>query len=147
MQLNLPSFDFKVEHREGKPYIFDVVRKKYVKLDPEEWVRQHFIHYLLQKGYPRSLMKIEGGHQFNRLQKRSDILVYNRQGQPFLLVECKAPAVKISNKTFWQAGIYNQTCHAPYLVVTNGLSHYFCKVDFVQKTCSFLPDLPAFGAL
>ena len=99
-QLNLPSFDYKLKKADGKVWIFDVIRKKYIVLTPEEWVRQHFIHYLLHElKYPRSLVKIEGGLSYNTLSKRSDIVVFDRDGRPWMLVECKSPEFKLSEKS------------------------------------------------
>ena len=144
MQLNLPAFEHKLKDDKGKPYIFDVIRKKYVKLDPEEWVRQHFIHYLFSLSYPKSLIQVERGHHYQKLQKRTDIMVYDRAGKPFLLVECKAPGVPLSSATFRQAGIYNRTFEAPYLAITNGLQHYFCGIDFKERKYQFLSALPDF---
>src|ERR1700704_4205256 len=107
-RLNLPACDFKVKKSEGKVWIFDGSRKKFVVLTPEEWVRQHFINFLItEHQYPRSLFRIEGSLAYNRLQKRSDILVYDRGGKPWMLVECKSPAIKLSQRAFNQVAIYN----------------------------------------
>jgi len=102
-KLNLPEFDFKLKKADGKVWIFDGIRKKYVVLTPEEWVRQHFIHYLTsQKKYPRSLIRVEGGLTYNELQKRTDIVVFNRQGKPWMVVECKSPALAVAPSTLTQ---------------------------------------------
>ena len=119
--LNLPAYDAKVKKSEGKVWIFDGVRKKFVVLTPEEWVRQHFVSYLIhQQLYPKSLFRIEGSLSYNTLQKRSDILVYDRSGKPWMLIECKSPTIKLSQKAFNQVAIYNMTVGARYLAVTNG---------------------------
>lgn len=141
--LNLPSFACKIAKKEGKNTIFDNIRKKYVLLTPEEWVRQHFINYLIvYLQYPKALISIEGGLHYNRLHKRSDIVVYNRQGTPFMLVECKAPEVKIAQSIFEQATTYNQILKAPYLVVTNGMDSYCCSIDHKNTTTHFMDELP-----
>ena len=145
MPLNLPQFEYKFKKEGGKTFLFDIIRKKYVVLTPEEWVRQHFIHYLInQYKYPRSLIKIETGHKFNSLQKRSDIVIYDRQGKSFLLVECKSINENISPKVFDQIGVYNLTIQAKYLIVTNGMSHYCCSIDRKNKSFTFLNDIPDF---
>lgn len=143
--LNLPGFDHKIKQIEGKAYIFDVLRKKYVRITPEEWVRQHVIHLLInQYSYPKALIRTEGGLLLNQLQKRTDILVYNRSGEPFLLVECKAPHIPLKQQVFDQIARYNQVHKAPYLVVTNGLTHFCCCVDSQSAQITFLADLPAY---
>jgi len=143
--LNLPAFDCKVKQIEGKPYIFDVLRKKYVRITPEEWVRQHVVHLLMNHyGYPKALIRNEGGLVLNHLQKRTDILVFDRQGQPFLLVECKAPHISLSQQVFDQIARYNHVHRAPYLIVTNGLTHFCCSVDHAEEQVRFLDDFPAY---
>ncbi|MEM1137492.1 MAG: type I restriction enzyme HsdR N-terminal domain-containing protein, partial [Bacteroidota bacterium] len=142
--LNLPTFEYSIKKENGKTYIFDAVRKKYVKLEPEEWVRQHFIHYLSTAGYPKSLLKIESGHTYNTLYKRSDIIAFNRVGKPFLLVECKSPEVSINQKVFTQVANYNRTIKAPYLAVSNGLIHYFFQIHFETNSYQPLDTLPKF---
>jgi hypothetical protein len=140
--LNLPPYPFKITDREGQLFLFDEIRKKEVVLTPEEWVRQHFIQYLIkEKGYPRSLIKLEGGMQLNKLAKRTDIVLYNNKGQKILLVECKAPAVKITQQVFDQVARYNWVHRVPLLAVTNGLQHYYCKIDFVAERFDFIPEL------
>ncbi len=144
-RLNLPSFPCKVKEVDGKPYIFDIIRRKFVFLSPEEWVRQHFIHLLIDRyGYPRSLFAVETGVYYNTLKKRSDIMVLGTDGNPFLLVECKAPAVKIRNNVFDQIARYNFSLKPKYLVVTNGLEHFCFCVGEAGKT-DFLDDLPSYG--
>jgi len=144
--LNLPGFACKIAKKEGKNTIFDAIRKKYVVLTPEEWVRQHFINYLIvHLQYPKMLISIEGGLQYNRLHKRSDIVVYKRNGIPFMLVECKAPEVKISQSIFEQAATYNQTLKANYLVVTNGMELYCCEIDHENAAYHFMNELPVYS--
>ena len=118
--LNLPVADLSIKTIDGKEHIFDILRKKHLVLTPEEWVRQHFVHLLLnQYKYPKSLFKIESGLKYNQRNKRSDILVFDRSGNPFLLVECKAHNVKVTQSAFDQAAVYNQTIKAPYLCAHN----------------------------
>lgn len=126
-------------------WIFDIIRKKYILLTPEEWVRQHFIHFLIQsKGYPRSLFKIESSLSFNTLQKRSDILIHNRNGKPWMLVECKSSTIKLSQKAFNQIAVYNMTIGAKYLAVTNGMVHYCCEAPAPGTEGKFLDTFPEF---
>lgn len=142
-QLNLPSYDYKTKEMDGKYYIFDPIRKKYLVLTPEEWVRQHFIHLLITHyGYSKSLIRLEGGLNYNRLQKRSDIVVFDQEAKPFLLVECKAPEVKINQAVIEQASRYNLTLRCPFVVVTNGLSTFCFEIDFEKGTFLQIKDLP-----
>ncbi len=146
--LNLPSYPFKLKRVEQILYIFDEIRKKYLVLTPEEWVRQHFIKMLIrEKQFPSTLIQIEGGLQLHQLQKRSDILVYTNHGKKIMLIECKAPSVKISQNTFDQAARYNLVHKAPWLVVTNGLQHFYTSISHEEKTYRFHPELPPYPAL
>jgi len=141
--LNLPPAPLKLTKTQNKVYVFDVLRKKNLLLTPEEWVRQHWIHCLhLQMSYPLSLMKTEGGLVMNDLQKRSDLVIYNNQGEKILLAEFKAPSIKITSSTFEQISNYNTVHKIPLLLVSNGIDHYFCKVDFSTGTYEFISDLP-----
>ena len=143
--LNLPSINSKIKKEEGKLWIFDIIRKKYIVLTPEEWVRQHFIHFLISgKGYPRSLFKIESSLTFNKLQKRSDILVHDRQGKPWMLVECKSSTIKLTQKAFNQIAVYNMTVGAKFLAVTNGMVHYCCEAPALGADGKFLDIFPSF---
>jgi hypothetical protein len=143
LPLNLPPFPFKITDNDGKLTLFDPIRKKDILITPEEWVRQHFIQYLInQKKYPKSLIKLEGGHKLAGMSRRTDILVYNKQGDKLLLVECKAPSVTINQKTFDQIARYNMVHKVNLLAVTNGLQHYFCSIYFENNCYSFLDDLP-----
>jgi hypothetical protein len=122
--LHLPEYACKLKESEGKVWIFDVIRKKFVVLTPEEWVRQHLINFFITHlGYPKSLIKIETGLLYNQLQKRSDILVYDRNGKPWMIVECKSYDVELSQKSVQQASVYNTTIKAPYIAVSNGMKH------------------------
>ena len=146
-QLNLPFYNITLKEENGNHFIFDDIRKKFLRLTPEEWVRQNFIKYLIdEKKYPASLIVIEKGLKLNELSKRADILIY-KDSSPILLVECKAPTVKISQDTFDQISRYNLTFKVPYLMVTNGMSHYCCQIDFENNSYHFLEDIPEFGEL
>ncbi len=141
--LNFSTFKFRFKNSENKIAIFDEIRKKFIILTPEEWVRQHVVHFLmLDKKYPKSLINVEKLLKVNDLNKRYDVVVFNSDGSLFLLVECKAPEIKISQATFDQISRYNLTLKAKYLMVTNGLVHYYCEMDFEQKTYRFLKELP-----
>ncbi len=145
VSLNLPQYPFKLKNKEGKTYIFDDIRKKHLLLTPEEWVRQHFVKYLIvQKHYPRSLISLESGLTLNTLKKRSDIVLFNNAGEKILLVECKAPQIKINQSTFDQIANYNIVHKIALLAVTNGLQHYFCRIDFEGGTYNFISELPEY---
>ncbi len=134
--LNLPSFNCKLTKIEDKPYIFDSIRRKYVVLTPEEWVRQHVLNWLIVEcQYPKSLIKSESGLKVNRLSKRTDIIVYDRAAKPFILVECKAPHILLSDDTFGQTTNYNKTLNAPFLLLSNGIEH----LAFELKDNQFFP--------
>ena len=125
--------------------IFDVIRKKFIVLTPEEWVRQHVVQFLLEeKNYPKSLINVEKVLKVNGLRKRYDVVVYNSDGSIFILVECKAPEIKIAQATFDQIATYNMTLNAKFLMVTNGLNHYFCQMDFENEKYKFLSELPIY---
>ncbi len=145
VKLNLPMYAYKIKNRENKLYIFDIVRKKYVVLTPEEWVRQNFMNYLIiNKNYPKSIIAIEKQLNFNGLIKRTDILVFDKMGLPDIIVECKAPSIKISQETFDQIARYNLKLDANYLIVTNGLEHFYCKLDHRNKRYIFLKEIPEY---
>lgn len=144
-QLNLPTYNYKLKQENNKTYIFDFVRKKYLVLTPEEWVRQHFVQFLItEKKIPSSLIVLEKGLKLNEMQKRADVLIFDTNKTPLVLVECKAASVKITQETFNQIARYNMVFNVPYLIVTNGLSHYCCKIDVAKKSFSFLKDIPLF---
>jgi len=145
LDLNLPKYDFKVKSEGGKKQIFDSVRKQFVALTPEEWVRQHFIHFLHQeKGFPLGLMGVEYPLQYNGMNKRADIICFQKEGKPMLLVECKSANVSISQKVFDQIARYNFDLRVPYLVVTNGLEHFCCEINYEENSYRFLEEIPAF---
>lgn len=129
----------------GKPEIFDPIRKRYVRLTPEEWVRQHFLGYMTGVlGYPATLIRVEAAIQVNRMIRRFDIVACSVTGEPRLVVECKEPRVEITQAVFDQAARYNMTLKADFLVVTNGLSHYACSIDHANQRYAFLEEVPAF---
>ena len=142
-QLNFPSYSFRFKNSENKVSIFDEIRKKFIILTPEEWVRQHVVRVLLEeKKYPKSLINVEKVLKVNGLRKRYDIVVFNPDGSIFVLVECKAPEIKTAQATFDQIARYNMTLKAQFLMVTNGLNHYFCLMDFENEKYEFLRELP-----
>ena len=142
-QLNFPSFSFRFKNSENKVSIFDAIRKKFIILTPEEWVRQNVVQFLMiEKNYPKSLLNVEKVLQVNGLRKRYDIVVYNSDGTIHILIECKAPEVPISQSTFDQIAQYNMTLQSNYLMVTNGLNHYFCQMDNENEKYQFLNELP-----
>ncbi|MEX8548634.1 MAG: type I restriction enzyme HsdR N-terminal domain-containing protein [Mucilaginibacter sp.] len=146
--LNLPPYPFQITERNNKFFLFDEIRKKTLLITPEEWVRQHFIQYLiLQKKYPKSLIQLEGGLKLNGQSKRSDILIFNSRGEKILLVECKAPSVKITQAAFDQIARYNIVHRVPLLAVTNGLEHFYCQIDFEQEKYFFVDKLPDYEDL
>ena len=143
IKLNLPTYNFKLKSKENKTLIFDKLRKKYMVLTPEEWVRQHFVHFLIdKKNYPTSLIALEKQLTINNRKKRTDILVFNTEGTPEIIVECKAPTIKITQDTFDQIARYNLKLKANFLIVTNGLDHFYCKMDFENETYIFLKEIP-----
>lgn len=140
LELNLPTFSPRLKREKDKLYIYDLVRKKYIMLTPEEWVRQHFINFLVQEKYPLSLLSVERGHQLNQVAKRTDIVAYNRQGNIFLLIECKAPHIKLDDAVFEQIFVYNLALQTPYIAITNGIEHfYFQKIEDTYKRLLALP--------
>lgn len=143
--LNLPRYEYEIKSKEGKSFIYDFLRKKMVVLTSEEWVRQHFVRFVIDElSYPKSLIKIESGIGYNTLQKRSDIKIFDRTGAPFAIVECKASNVSITKETFDQAATYNKTFGAPYLIVTNGMQHFSSEINFEKKTSKFMEGFPIF---
>jgi hypothetical protein len=142
-KLNLPNYKFRLKSSENKTLIFDNLRKKYMVLTPEEWVRQHFVQFLIEeKKYPASLIALEKQLTLNNRKKRTDILVFNKEGNHDIIVECKAPKIKITQATFDQIARYNLKLKANFLIVTNGLDHFYCKMDFENETYIFLKDIP-----
>lgn len=146
--LNLPPFDVKLDVRDGKTAIFDVIRRRYVALTPEEWVRQHFVHFLLEhKGYPQALMANEVQVLLNSTKKRCDTVLYRRDLTARMIVEYKAPEVVITQKVFEQITRYNMALKVDYLMVSNGLQHYCCRMDYEHGSYTFLPDIPDYQSL
>lgn len=144
MELSLPAFEYKVRKQNGTPVIYDVIRKKYVALTPEEWVRQHVVHFLIKyKSYPASLIAVEKEIDLYGLRRRFDLVCYDREGTPYLIVECKAPTVELSQKVFDQVFGYNLIMAARYIAVTNGIKHYCGCVD-CERNFSFLNEIPVF---
>ena len=142
-ELHFPKFPFRFKNSENKISIFDTIRKKFVILQPEEWVRQHCVQFLIhEKNYPTSLINVEKELKVNGLKKRYDIVVFNPDGSIHLIVECKAPQISIDQSTFDQIARYNLALNATYLMVTNGLNHYYCQMDFVGERYQFLKDIP-----
>lgn len=142
-ELNFPKFSFRFKNSENKRLIFDEIRKKFMVFQPEEWVRQHCVQYLIQeKKYPKSLINVEKELKVNNLSKRYDIVVFNPDGTIHIIVECKAPKININQSTFDQVARYNLTLKADYLMVTNGLNHYYCQMDFENERYQFLKDIP-----
>ena len=145
-ELNLPSYEFRLNKDDGQLRIFDEIRKKFVALTPEEWVRQHFIRFLIEKkSIPAGLIILEKQIIMNTMARRPDILIHNKQGEPILIVECKAPEVEISQDTFDQVARYNSVLKVPFLIVTNGMRHYCCQMDYQDSTYRFLEDIPDYG--
>lgn len=141
----LPNVALKTKSVEGTIQVFDVIRKKYFVLTSEEWVRQHFIHYLNnEKNYPMGLMGVEKMIKYNALKTRADIVLYTREGKAKMIVECKAPNIKITQDTFNQIAKYNFKLKVEYLVVTNGIQHFCCRMDYENNSISFLDDIPTF---
>jgi hypothetical protein len=144
-KLNFPVYSFRFKNSENKTAIFDEIRKKFILLTPEEWVRQHTVQFLLQdKKFPKSYINVEKLIKINDLSKRYDVVVFHPNGDIFLLIECKAAEVPISQNTFDQIARYNLVLKAKYLMVTNGLNHYFCQMDFENKKYIFLKELPEY---
>ena len=148
IELNLPSYPYKLKQGKDKLLIFDDLRRRYVTLTPEEWVRQHFVAYLVnQKGFPRGLMGNEISLTLNKCNRRCDTVVYDRNGRPLCIVEYKAPHIEITQKTFDQIVRYNQVLQVNYLLVSNGLTHYCCRIDYATGNYAFLPDIPTYTDL
>lgn len=148
LSLNLPSAPLKIADVSGKKQVFDILRKKYVALTPEEWVRQHFIHYLIShRGYPSGLLANEVSIKLNSTSRRCDTVLYSPSLSPRMIVEYKAPDVNISQQVFNQITRYNIVLKVDYLIVTNGITHYCCKVDYNSGRCTFLPSVPLYTDL
>ncbi|MBU2938758.1 type I restriction enzyme HsdR N-terminal domain-containing protein [Lacinutrix sp. C3R15] len=145
-ELNFSKFSFRFKNSENKTLIYDEIRKKFVVLQPEEWVRQHCVQYLMQeKGFPKSLINVEKELKINNLRKRYDIVVFNPDGSIHLIVECKAAKIKIDQSTFDQIARYNLALNATFLMVTNGINHYYCEMDFEAERYHFLKNIPDYN--
>jgi len=143
LKLNFPDYTFRFKNNENKSLIFDVIRKKFVRLTPEEWVRQHVVHFLISdKHFSSSLINVEKQLILNNTKKRYDIVVFNSDGSIYLIVECKAPNISISQDTFDQIARYNLVANAKYLMVTNGSTHYYCRMDYENESFIFLEEVP-----
>jgi len=143
LNLNFPDYTFRFKNSENKSLIFDVIRKKFVRLTPEEWVRQHVVHFLISdKHFSSSLINVEKQLILNNTKKRYDIVVFNSDGSIYLIVECKAPNISISQDTFDQIARYNLVTNAKYLMVTNGSTHYYCQMDYENECFIFLEEVP-----
>jgi len=144
-RLNFPPYPLRIKSRENIPQVFDVVRKKYVLLTPEEWVRQHSLHFIIEnKKYPPGRILVERRLMVEGMEKRIDIAVCHPDGSILLLVECKAPSVKIDQGVFDQIARYNWEARAEFLMVTNGMQHYYCQMDYTNQQYTFLEDLPEY---
>ena len=147
-ELNLPKYGIKIKNDKGHQSIFDVLRRKYVALSPEEWVRQHFVHFLIEhKGYPKALMANEIQLAIGNKKLRCDSVLYDRTLKPRMIIEYKAPTVSITQKVFDQITIYNMLLHVDYLVVSNGIKHYCCRMDYANQNYLFLEDIPDYQNL
>jgi len=148
-KLNLPTYSFKTGKSEkDRLMIFDELRKKYVVVTPEEWVRQNFIKFLInEKNFPAGLISVEMKVDINGLNQRSDIVCFDKTGEPLLIVECKAPTIKITESVFNQAARYNMKLNTRFLILTNGINHYCCKIDYSTNRVTFLKDIPDFGEI
>ena len=145
IKLNLPEYDIKFKTGNNSLCLFDIVRKKYIVYTPEEWVRQNFLHYLVyEKKYPASLISVEHYFTINRFSKRCDIVLFNNNIKPLIIVECKSPNVKISQKTFDQVAGYNLKLNVEFLILTNGLIHYCCKIDKEKNLIIKMNEIPGY---
>lgn len=147
-KLNLPEYSFRIKATEGKSFIFDSLRKKFVRLTPEEWVRQNFIQFLIvEKKYPVSLIAVEAGVKVNNNPQRADMIVFDRSGIPVLVAEFKAPEVKISQQTFDQIVRYNMQLKVKFLIVSNGLDHFCCSINYADNSYAFIAEIPEFNSI
>ena len=148
LALNLPPYETKITEREGKRQILDILRRSFVALTPEEWVRQHFVHYLLEhNGYPAALMANEVAITLNGTKRRCDTVVYDRLLRPRAIIEYKAPEVKITKEVFAQISRYNLKLKVEYLIISNGLQHYCCRMDYEKQSYTFLQEIPEYSTI
>jgi type I site-specific restriction endonuclease len=143
--LNLPEFEYKLKKEQGKVYIFDIIRRKHVVLTPEEWVRQALLHYFTaHQKYPKSLIKVENGLRYNQLQRRSDIIVFDRSASPFLVVECKTFQYQLTESALTQVSVYNKSIKAPFIAISNGLKHYCMSLsEGISSPMESFPEYPS----
>ncbi|MDO9613202.1 MAG: type I restriction enzyme HsdR N-terminal domain-containing protein [Bacteroidota bacterium] len=147
-KLNLPEYSFRIKTTVGKSYIFDSLRKKYVRLTPEEWVRQNFVQFLIaEKNYSVSLITVEASVKVNGNPQRADLVVFDRSGNPALVAEFKAPEIKISQQTFDQIVRYNMQLKVKFLIVSNGLDHFCCQINYAENSYLYLSEIPNFSDL
>jgi type I site-specific restriction endonuclease len=148
LQLNLPEYDFRIKKQDNKLLIFDMQRKRYVSLTPEEWVRQHFIRFLIKnKGYPAALLAVEKQLNMNGMKKRCDAILYDNEAKPIMIIELKAPNVPISQATFDQVAVYNAKLMVSFFMISNGIEHYCCKVNSETARYEYFPEIPDFNQL
>ena len=148
LQLNLPEYNFKIKKEKEKLLIFDSQRRKYVVLTPEEWVRQNFIQFLIQeKGYPSAYIAIEKELILNGLKKRCDAIIYNKNGEPYIIIELKAPNVSINQKTFDQVAVYNAKLMVNLFMISNGIDHFCCKIDFKNAKYDYFTEIPSYSQI
>lgn len=146
--LNLPTYFFRIKEDRGKKYIFDEIRRRFVLLTPEEWVRQHLVNFLVtQKNFPLSLISVEKGFKNNRRKQRYDLLVFDRKGEPLMMIECKAPGIDINQHVFDQAGRYNNKYKAAYMLISNGMNHYCCLINKTSRQYRFLQEIPVYSEM
>lgn len=147
-KLNLPEYSFRIKTSEGKTFLFDSLRKKYVRLTPEEWVRQNFVQFLIvEKKYSVSLIAVEAGVKVNNNPQRADLVVFDRTGSPILVAEFKAPEIKISQEAFDQIVRYNMQLRVKFLIVSNGLDHFCCRINYADNSYAYLAEIPGFSEL
>jgi hypothetical protein len=143
--LIFPLVDFRVSQEAGKTSVFDIIRRKFIVLTPEEWVRQHLVHFMIDHlKYPKSLINVEDGLRVNKMQKRSDIVIHDRKGNIFMIVECKSFKIKLKQEAMNQLSNYNQRYKATYLALTNGKELFLCQMDYERKSAQFISEFPEF---
>jgi hypothetical protein len=148
MEINLPPYEIKLREQNGRRQIFDFLRRRYVALTPEEWVRQHFVHFLIeQKGYPKGLLANEVEQKIGDKKLRCDTLLYTKDLQPNMIIEYKAPEIAITQRVFNQITVYNFLLHVDYLIVSNGRQHYCCRMDYEKNSWEFLNEIPNYSSL
>ena len=148
IRLNLPTFQINLAGTRQHPTIFDILRRKHVALTPEEWVRQHFIHFLIeQKGYPNTLLANEVQLKIGDKSMRADSVLYDTDLHPRMIIEYKAPSVQLTQRMFDQISVYNMLLHVDYLIVSNGLQHYCCRMDYEHNTYTFIHNIPAYNEI